>query len=551
MEKIWLESYPKQVPEWIDPEHFLSIVDIFSQSCEKYHDKTAFINFNTKITYGELEQLSQHFAAFLQQKLNIQRGDPVALMLPNLLQYPVSLFAILRLGGVVVNVNPMYTPRELAHQLNDSGAKAIIVLDKFANTVEAVLHETPLENVILCQVGDLFPFMKRCLAQFLIQYVKRSIPTYKLPNAISFRQGLKAGKSLGLRQPIVERTDLAILQYTGGTTGVAKGAMLSHGNIVANLEQISAWIQGIVEPGAEKIVTALPLYHIFSFTANCLTFMKFGAENLLITDPRNMSHFISELKKFPFTVITGVSTLFKGMLNHPTFSSLDFSHLKLALGGGMPVQETVAQKWQEVTGVPLLEAYGLTETSPGVSINPLNLAQYNGTVGLPLPSTEISLRNEEGGEMPVGEAGELWVRGPQVMEGYWNQPEATAKVLDKEGWLATGDMAMMDEKGFLRIVERKKDMILVAGFNVYPSEVEAILMTHPGILEAAVIGVPQDIAGEIVKAFIVKKDPGLTQEQIMSHCREQLTPYKVPKQIKFMAKLPKSTVGKVLRRELR
>lgn len=551
MKKIWLDSYPDQVPQSIDPDHFSSIIDIFRQSCEQYADKTAFINFKTSMSYGELYTLSEHFAAFLQQELGVQQGDPVAIMLPNLLQYPVALFAILRLGGIVVNVNPMYTPRELAHQLNDSGAKTIIVLDKFAKTVEAASDQTSLENIIVSEAGDLFPFIKRCLATITLKYIKRAIPDYDIPGAISFRRGIEAGRQLKFDAPSIEGADIALLQYTGGTTGVAKGAMLSHRNIVANLEQISAWINGAVTPGKEKIVTALPLYHIFSFTANCLTFMKLGAENLLITDPRDMKHFIAELNNFPFSVITGVNTLFNGLLNHRDFAQVDFSHLRLALGGGMPVQETVAEHWQALTGVPLLEAYGLTETSPGVAINPLNLKEYNGSIGLPLPSTEISLRNVRGEECAVGEDGELWVRGPQVMQGYWNQPEETAQVFDQDGWLVTGDMAVMDQGGFLRILERKKDMILISGFNVFPSEVEAIIAAHPGVQEVAVIGEPHEVSGERVKAFIVKKDPTLTEADVISHCREQLTSYKVPKRIVFIDSLPKSNIGKILRRSLR
>lgn len=551
MDQIWYKNYPKGVPKQINPEAFASINDIFKSSCEKYSQKVAFNNFGTTLTYSELLSKSRDFAAYLQQQLGIERGARVAIMMPNLLQYPIALFASLRIGAVVVNINPLYTPRELGNQLNDAKADAIIVMANFAKTVEEVLPKVALKHVIVTHAGDCFPSVKGWIADFILRYVKRQVPDYNIPQAKNFKRGLQQGRRLKLNEPELDHTDLALLQYTGGTTGVAKGAMLTHGNIIANLEQISAWIDPFVRPGKEVVITALPLYHIFSFTANCLTFMKIGGENILITNPRDIGGFIDELAKHKFSAITGVNTLFNGLVNHSKFKELDFSHLRLCLGGGMPVQQAVAEQWHKVTGHPLLEAYGLTETSPGVCINPLNLEKYNGTVGLPLPSTEISIRSESGEELGIGEEGELWVRGPQVMPGYWQHPDETAKVLSKDGWLDTGDMAIIDEEGFVRILERTKDMILVSGFNVYPNEVEAVIAAMPEVLEVAVVGEPHPVSGEAVKAFIVKKDDGLTAEQVKTFCRDALTGYKIPRKIEFRDQLPKSNVGKILRRELK
>jgi long-chain acyl-CoA synthetase len=472
-------------------------------------------------------------------------------MMPNLLQNPIAIFAILRAGFTVVNTNPLYTPRELQHQLKDSGAKVIIIVDNFCHTLQEVIAATDIQQVITTQLGDLLSFPKSLIVNLVVKYVKRMVPAYSLPGSVTFKQALGRGASLEFKAPTIGHEDVAFLQYTGGTTGVAKGAILTNRNMVANMQQASEWIKHSVEERTELIVTALPLYHIFSLTANCLTFMKVGAHNLLITNPRDMKGFVKELSGIPFTAITGVNTLFNGLLNTPGFSQIDFSTLKLTLGGGMAVQQAVAEHWQRVTGVPLLEAYGLTETSPAVCINPLDLDVYNGSIGLPVPSTEVSIRTEDGEFLPVGEVGELCVRGPQVMRGYWNKPEETAFVLDEKGWLKTGDIAMMDDKGFFRIVDRKKDMILVSGFNVFPNEIESVIAGCHGVLEVGVIGVDDANSGEAVKAVIVRNDDSLTEQDVIDHCRKNLTNYKVPKLIEFRTELPKTNVGKILRRELR
>ena len=551
MEKPWLASYPAGVKQEIDVNEFNSVADIFNQSVEKYAELPAFSNMGTTLSYAQMGKLTRDLAAYLQSLPGMQQGDRVAVMMPNLLQNPIAIFAILRAGFTVVNTNPLYTPRELRHQLKDSGAKVIIVVDNFCHTLQEVLADTEIQQVITTQLGDMLKFPKSLIVNLVVKYVKKMVPPYHLPGSITFNKALSIGASKKFAAPQITHEDIAFLQYTGGTTGLAKGAMLTNGNMVANMLQASEWISPMVEERKEVIITALPLYHIFSLTANCLTFMKSGALNFLITNPRDMPGFVKELSTVKFTAITGVNTLFNGLLNTPGFSELDFSHLKLTLGGGMAVQQSVAEHWRRVTGAPLLEAYGLTETSPAVCINPMDLDDYNGSIGLPVPSTDVSIRTEDGEFLPQGEPGELCVRGPQVMKGYWNKPEETAFVLDEKGWLKTGDIAMMDDKGFFRIVDRKKDMILVSGFNVFPNEIESVIASCPGVLEVGVIGVEDEKCGESVKAVIVKNDESLTEKEVIEHCRKNLTNYKVPRIVEFRDELPKTNVGKILRRELR
>lgn len=549
MEKIWLKRYPNGVPNEIDPDRYSSLLEIFEESSVSYADRPAFVNLDRYISFKELDELSKTFAAYLQST-GLKKGDPVALMMPNLLQYPVALFGILRAGMVAVNVNPLYTSRELKHQLEDSGAKAIVILKNFATTLEKVQHELNLDHVIVTAIGDLLPAPKRWVVNFAVRYIKKMVPAYKLDKAIEFNAVLAEGKRHKYVRPEVNGSDLAFLQYTGGTTGVSKGAMLTHRNMVANLEQVSAVVNPLVENGQEVVITALPLYHIFALTANCLTFMKHGGLNVLITNPRDMPGFVKELSKFKFTVIPGVNTLFNGLLNTPGFSDLDFSNLKVALGGGMAVQRAVAESWSKVTGSVLLEGYGLTECAPVVTINPYDITEYTASIGIPVPSTDIKIVDDEGNEVPMGEAGEVLVKGPQVMVGYLGRPEATAESI-KDGWFATGDMGTVDEQGFFRIVDRKKDMILVSGFNVYPNEIEDVVASHPKVLEVAAIGVEHEASGEVVKVFIVKKDDSLTEREIRDYCRESLTAYKVPKLVEFRDELPKTNVGKILRRALK
>lgn len=552
VEKIWLKHYPEGVPAEIDPDTYASIVDILEASCRDYADKPAFTNMGVELTYAQLDRLSLQFAAFLQQELGLSRGERVAIMMPNLLQYPVVLFGILRAGMVAVNVNPMYTPRELEHQLNDADARAIVIVDNFAHTLERVRRDVPVERVVTTAIGDLFPGPRRALVNFVVRYVRRMVPSYHLPAAIRLRDALARGAARQLETPRLAHEDIAFLQYTGGTTGVSKGAILTHGNIVSNMLQARAWMSPVIEEGREIVVTALPLYHIFSLTANCLTFVAIGGLNVLITNPRDLKSFTREIARYPFTVITGVNTLFNALLNYEPFRRLDFSHLKVALGGGMAVQRAVAERWKDLTGVPLIEAYGLTETSPAAAINPLDLKEYNGKIGMPISSTEMSIQDDEGHLLGPGETGEICVRGPQVMHGYWRRPEESARTLDERtGWLHTGDMGVMDEDGYFRLVDRKKDMINVSGFNVFPNEVEEILAQHPGVVEAAVVGIPDEKSGETIKAFVVPRDQQVTRESIIAHCRKNLTGYKVPKQIEFRDELPKSNVGKILRKELR
>ncbi|MCP4875392.1 MAG: AMP-binding protein [Gammaproteobacteria bacterium] len=551
MEKVWLKSYPPGVPEEIDLDAYHSVTDVFEQAIDRFGELPCFRNLGTTLSYNEMDRYTDQLASYLQNLPDLDKGDRIAVMMPNVLQNPIAIFAILRAGFTVVNTNPLYTPRELKHQLTDSGAKAIVVMENFCHTLDDVIEETPIQHVVTTQLGDMLRFPKSLIVNLVVKYVKKMVPSFSLPRSVSFKQALALGAAQRHKPVSCNHEDIAFLQYTGGTTGVAKGAMLTHGNMIANMQQASAWLKDLVNDGEEVIVTALPLYHIFSLTANCLTFMKVGALNYLITNPRDMPGFVKELQELRFTAVTGVNTLFNALMNTPGFEQIDFSHLKLSLGGGMAVQQPVAERWQQSTESPLLEAYGLTETSPAVCINPLNLQEYNGSIGLPVPSTEVSIQDDQGNLLPQGEIGELCVRGPQVMKGYWQRPEETAKVLSSDGWLKTGDVAQMDELGFFRIVDRLKDMILVSGFNVYPNEIEAVIAGHEGVLEVGVIGTPDEESGEVVKAVVVKKDPALDEAMLIEHCRENLTRYKVPKIIEFRDELPKTNVGKILRRELR
>lgn len=550
-ERPWLDHYPKGVPEEIDLNEFQSIPAVFDASVQKFRDKIAFSNMGKSITYGELDRLSLDFAGYLLGELKLKKGDRVAIMLPNCLQYPVAILGVLRAGLTVVNTNPMYTPRELKHQMVDSGASVILVMDNFGDVVQEVLSEVPGVLAITTGLGDMLGFPKSLIVNFVLRHVKKMVPDYDIQGAVRFRDTLTLGRMHKVSDVVIGHEDLAFLQYTGGTTGVAKGAMLTHRNLVANMQQAAAWVGGNIRLGEELIVTALPLYHIFALTANCLVFIKFGAHNYLITNPRDMPGFVKELKSIKFSAITGVNTLFNGLLNTPGFEEVDFSHLHLTLGGGMAVQRAVADEWKKVTGCTLAEAYGLTETSPAVCINPPELGAFNGSIGLPVPSTDVCIKDDDGNLLPMGEIGELCVKGPQVMRGYWQRPEETAQSIDAGGWLHTGDMARMDENGYFYIVDRKKDMILVSGFNVYPNEIEDVIAMMPGVLEVAAIGIPDEKSGEAVKVFVVKKNPALTVDQIKAFCRENMTGYKQPRHVEFRDELPKSNVGKILRKELR
>ncbi|EFP97385.1 long-chain-fatty-acid--CoA ligase FadD [Vibrio caribbeanicus] len=551
MDKPWLSRYPEDVPEHIDPEQYPSLVEMFEQSVQKYADQPAYTNMGTVMTFRKLEERSRAFAAYLQNELKLKKGDRVALMMPNLLQYPVALFGVLRAGLIAVNVNPLYTPRELEHQLNDSGAKAIVIVSNFANTLEQVVGNTAVKHVVLTSLGQMLPRAKGTLVDFVVKYVKGMVPKYNLPGAISMRKTLISGRRLQYVKPFMTGEDIAFLQYTGGTTGVAKGAILTHSNMIANVMQAKVMIGPVLQEGRESIVTALPLYHVFALTVNCLLFVEMGGQNLLITNPRDIPNFVKELKSFPFTALTGVNTLFNALVNNEDFQELDFSKLKAAIGGGMAVQRAVAEKWHKITGSHLLEGYGLTECSPLVTVNPYDLEEYNGAIGLPVPSTEVRIVDDEGHPLPTTEVGELQVKGPQVMQGYWQRPEATKEVINPDGWLSTGDIVKFDQDGLIHIVDRKKDMILVSGFNVYPNEIEDVAALHNKVLEVAAIGQPNEASGEIVKIYVVKQDSSLTKEELIAHCREHLTGYKVPKLVEFRDELPKTNVGKILRRVLR
>jgi long-chain acyl-CoA synthetase len=553
VEKPWIKSYLPGVPAEIDLEDGATLVSIFEKAVASFADRPAFSCMDRVMNYAELDRLSAGFAAWLRKDLGLAPGARVAIMLPNLLQYPVALFGVLRAGMTVVNVNPLYTPRELKHQLEDSGAEAILILENFAATLEKVIAETPVKHVVVTGIGDLLPFPKRHIVNFVIRRVKKMVPAYRLPGHLRLEEALARGAQKGFEPAEVSQDDLAFLQYTGGTTGVSKGAMLTHRNMVANLRQMHAWIGELVDEGQEVVITALPLYHVFSLVCNCLLFMSVGGMNVLITNPRDIAAFVKELSQHKFSIITGVNTLYNALVQDPGFGKLDFSHLKWAGAGGMALQAAVAQRWHEVTGKYVQEGYGLTETSPVVSMQPTAVsAVFTGTIGLPLPSTEVAIRNDDGEDLPVGQPGELCVRGPQVMKGYWQRPEATEQVMYPDGFLRTGDIATMDAEGFFRIVDRKKDMILVSGFNVFPNEVENVITLHPEVIEAACIGVPDPKSTEAVKLFVVKK-PGsaLDAAQVIAWCRESLTGYKVPKHVEFRDELPKTNVGKILRRELR
>ena len=551
MERIWLKSYPQGVPADVSLDPNTSAVDLFDSATREFASKTAYISMGASLSYAELDRRSAQFAGYLQS-IGVGKGDRVALMMPNLLQYPIALFGTLRAGAVVVNCNPLYTPRELEHQLKDSGTTTIVILENFAHTLEKVIGQTAVRHVVVTSIGEMLSGVKGAIVNLVVRKVKKLVPPWHLPQAITFKAALGKGSGRPYQRPSINAADIAFFQYTGGTTGVSKGAILTHGNIVANVIQAQAWIDRVIRKGEEFIVTALPLYHIFALTANCLTFMRIGATNLLIANPRDLPNFIKEWRKYPVTVFTGVNTLFNALLNNEEFRRLDFSSLRLTLGGGMAVQKAVADRWHAVTSTTLTQAYGLTETSPAATINPLIEGNgFNGAIGLPIPSTEVSIRDDLGAELVVGETGEICIRGPQVTQGYWQRPDETEKVFFADGFLKTGDMGYVDAQGYVYLVDRKKDMILVSGFNVYPNEVEDVIALHPDVVEVAAIGVPDEQSGEVVKAFVVRSNESLTAEDIIKHCKENLVNYKCPKQIEFRKELPKTNVGKILRRALR
>ena len=552
MEKLWLSSYPKGIPENITPPPFNSLKDLIESSLVKYSERIAYSNMGATLTFKQLDEMSYNFACYLQHDLNLKKGDRVAIMLPNIMQYPVALCGILRAGLVVVNVNPLYTPRELKHQLSDSGAESIIILDNFAHVLAEIIDDTAINQVILTKVGDLLGFPKNYLINFVLKYIKKAIPKYTLNSIINFQATLENTTDHSLDPVDLNGDDLAFLQYTGGTTGLSKGAMISHKNMVYNLHQSNAR-QGNLFDDVEVIIaiTALPLYHIFSLQSNCLAMMLDGGENVLITNPRDFPAFVKELKKHKFVYITGVNTLYASLLNTPGFDEVDFTALRFTIGGGMAIQKAVSKDWEKITGQPILQAYGLTETSPAAVVNPIDITEFNGSIGLPISSTEVSIRNNQGENIAVGELGEICIRGPQVMVGYWEQPDETAKVMLPDNWFKTGDIGRMDEQGYIYIEDRKKDMILVSGFNVYPNEIEGVVVELEGVLEAAAIGIDNQQSGEVVKLFVVKKDPKVTKDEIYAHCKKNLTAYKMPKEIEFRDDLPKTNDGKILRRALR
>ena len=547
----WIKSYQPGVPEQINPTAYRSIVEVFESACAKFADRPAFKNMGVTLSYRELDRRSKQFAAFLRNRLGLNQGDRVAIMMPNMLQYPIAMFGALRAGCVVVNTNPLYSTRELKHQLLDSGAKAIVVFENVAHTLSEIIDDTPIKHVIITGLGDQLGFFKGLVTNLVVRHKLKLVPAYNLPSAIGFNTALAQGSGDKIPATEIQSEDLAFLQYTGGTTGLSKGAMLSHRNIVANMEQGGAWLGLGLKQGEETIITALPLYHIFALTVNCMIFMRIGALNVLVTDPRNMKDFVRLLSETPFSGITGVNTLFNGLMNTEGFSAIDFKTLKISVGGGAAVQRAVADRWKSITGVTLVEGYGLTEASPSCSMNRIDAPEYTGSIGLPLPSTEFDVRDDDGKVVEFGTPGELYVRGPQVMKGYWQRPDETAKSITSDGWLLTGDIARMDEKGFFYIVDRKKDMILVSGFNVYPNEIEDVIALMPNVLEVAVVGIPDDKTGEAVKVVVVAKDASLTAEAIKAHCKENMTGYKQPRVIEFRKELPKTNVGKILRRELR
>jgi long-chain acyl-CoA synthetase len=549
VEKIWLKNYPPGVPAQINPDEYPSLLALLDECCARFAELPAYTSLGRTITYGEYDRLARDFAAWLQQCANLRKGDRIAIMLPNVLQYPIALYGALRAGLTVVNTNPLYTARELEHQLKDSGARAVLILENFAHTLDAVIEHTAVEHVLVTGVGDQLTWPKSIIANLVVRHVRKQVPDYALPGAVRFNDALEQGRFQSFSPVTLTHEDIAFLQYTGGTTGVAKGAMLTHRNMVANVLQSGAWIGTEARLGKDVIITALPLYHIFALTANWIVFVRFGAHNILIVNPRDFPAFVDELKKHRFSYISGVNTLFNALLNTPGFENVDFSQLRITLGGGMAVQRAVAERWKKATGNPLTQAWGLTETSPAACINPFGF-EFNGSIGLPIPSTDISIRNDEGRELPLGEIGEICVRGPQVMRGYWNRPDETAEVMLGD-WLRTGDIGRVDHEGFVYIEDRKKDMILVSGFNVYPNEVESVAATHPGVLEAAAVAQPDERSGESVALFVVRKDPNLTEQQLIDYCRAELTNYKAPRRVYFRSELPKTNVGKILRRALR
>jgi long-chain acyl-CoA synthetase len=550
-EKIWHREYQQGVPTEINADLYENIPAILEESFKNFGDRDAFTCMGTTFSYNQIELLSRKFASYLQNELKLAKGDRVAIMMPNILQYPVALFGVLRAGLIVVNVNPLYTARELEHQLNDSGAKAIVIFENSASVLQSIIAKTGVKHVLTTQIGDMLKFPKNHIVNFVIKKVKKMVPAWSLPGSMTFTQALNDGDETKFVKPAINNQEAAFLQYTGGTTGVSKGAELTHRNIIANMVQARAWIKPILGDKQHIIITPLPLYHIFSLTANCFIFSSIGALNVLITNPRDIPGFVKELKKWEFTAFTGVNTLFNGLLNNPDFKTVNFSKLVVSLGGGMAVQKSVAERWKQVTGAPLIEAYGLTETSPAACINPMNLQDYNGSIGLPISSTDAIVIDDDEKVLAQGEIGEICIKGPQVMKGYWNRPDETKKVFTKDGFFKTGDVGLMDAKGFFKIVDRKKDMILVSGFNVYPNEIEDVLASHPKVFECAAVGIPDEKSGEAVKVFIVKKDESLTVEELKEFCKENLTGYKTPRQYEFRTELPKSNVGKILRKELR
>jgi len=550
VESIWLKSYPAGVPAEVDVHEHQSIGEVFEKSVARFGSIQAYVNMGRGITYAELDLLSQRFGAYLQSELKLPRGARVALMMPNLLQYPVALLGVLRSGYTVVNCNPLYTSRELEHQLKDSGAEAIVILENCAHTLDQIIAHTPVKHVVTTQVGDMLEFPRRLAINLIVKHIKRMVPPWQIPGAVPFASALRDGEKLNFKKAEIHHDDLAFLQYTGGTTGIPKGAMLTHGNIIANLAEAHAWLHSVLREGGETVITALPLYHIFALTVS-LVFLNIGATNVLVTDPRNLNGLLNELKRHPFTVIIGVNTLFNALLNHKDFGALDFSRLRLSFAGGMAVHRAVAEKWRKVTGRPLIEAYGLTEASPAVASNPLDIEEFTGSIGLPMPSTEIAIRDEAGNDLNTGQVGELCVRGPQIMKGYWQCPDETNKVLMPDGFLRTGDMALIDDAGFIHLVDRKKDMIVVSGFKIWPKEIEEVVTSHPGVLDVGAVGVADSYSGEAVKIVVVKRDPELTAEVLIEHCRKYLTGYKVPRHVEFRAELPHSNIGKTLRRALR
>ena len=551
MRKPWLAQYPAGVPAEININDFPSLKDVLTSTCARFAERPAFSSMGTMMTFRQLDEASGTFAAWLQKVAKLKQGDRVALMMPNLLQYPVAMFGALRAGLVVVNVNPLYTPRELEHQLNDSGAAAIVVLENFAHTLERVVSSTRVRFVITTQVGDLLPPARRLLTNAVVKHVKKLVPPWRLRGAVDFNRVLAAGRTQSPDDVALNHDDLAFLQYTGGTTGVAKGAMLTHGNMVANVLQVAAWMSPNLNVGVETLVIPLPLYHVFALTG-CLSFFSIGTQTVLIANPRDLPTFIKTLRQTRFTAIIGVNTLFRALLDAPEFASVDWSHLKLAVAGGMAVQQVVAHRWKQMTGVPLVEGYGLTESAPVAIANPVTIVEWSGQIGVPLPSTDAAILDDDGKALALGEVGEICLRGPQVMKGYWNRPEETAQVFTPDGWLRTGDMGVMDERGDIRLTDRKKDMIVVSGFKVFPNEVEDVVTAHPGVTEAAAVGVPDERSGEAVKVIVVRKDPTLTEAEVLAHCKQHLTGYKIPRIVEFRGEpLPKTNVGKILRRELR